>query len=184
VAAASGKRRYVALLRGINLGARNRVSMSRLREICETVGGEDVKTYIASGNVVLTSADSAAELARRLGRSIEKEFGIDIVVVVMTASELATLVRKNPFPSAKLGTLHVAFAANAIDKSAAARLAKLDFPPQKLLVCGRQIYFHLPNGYGRAHLPMEIDRIVGKKTTVRNWRTVVTLSDMASGAAA
>ena len=177
---ASNSRRYVALLRGINLGARNRVPMARLRELCVEQGCEDVTTYIASGNVVLSSWKEPDELATTLERAIEKEFGHDVAVVVLTASEMAAVVKSNPFPNAAPGTLHVAFLAKPIDKSAVERLEKLSFPPEELAVLGRQIYLHLPNGYGRAKLPTAMDRIVGKQATVRNWRTVATLSEMAS----
>jgi uncharacterized protein (DUF1697 family) len=165
-------------LRGINLGARNRVPMARLRELCAEEGGEDVQTYIASGNVVLTSPDSADVLARRLERAIEREFGHDVSVVVLTAAEMAAVVKRNPFPKAAPGTLHVAFAAKPFAKAEVARLHTLDSPPEELRVERRQVYLHLPNGYGRASLPNEVARIVGKQTTVRNWRTVEALDKL------
>ena len=173
------KSRYVALLRGINLGPRNRVPMARLREVCEEQGCEDVRTYIASGNVVVSYSEGKEKLARSLEKAIETEFGHDVAVVVLTAREMAAVAKNNPYPEAKPGTLHVAFAAKPIGKPEAERLRALNFPPEELTVRGRQIYFHLPNGYGRASLPTQIDRIVSKTTTVRNWRTVQTLSDMA-----
>jgi uncharacterized protein (DUF1697 family) len=175
----AGGRRYVALLRGINLAARNRVSMARLRKICEQQGGTDVRTYIASGNVVLTSSLAASTLRPKLEKAIETEFHINILVVVLTAQELADAVKRNPFPKAEPGTLHVAFAANPIAKADVDRLHGLDFPPEEVAVRGDQIYFHLPNGYGRARLPKEVDR-VKVKTTVRNWRTVTALLEMAT----
>ena len=173
------KKHYVALLRGINLGSRNRVPMARLREICEAAGCEQVRTYIASGNVVLKSAEAGDVLARRLERAIESEFGINVAVVVLTAAQLADVVKRNPFGNAEQGTLHVAFAAKPISSDDATRLKRLSFPPEELVVAARHIYFHLPHGYGRAALPGEIDRICGKTTTVRNWRTVVALKEMA-----
>jgi uncharacterized protein (DUF1697 family) len=178
--ASQGKRRYVCLLRGINLGARNRVPMSRLRQICEAEGCEEVQTYIASGNVVLTSSLSPAIIGRRLERAIETEFRINIKVAVFTEAQLTAVVKNNPFPDAEPGTVHVAFAAQPITKAQIERLRRLHLPPEELGVRGRHIYFHLPNGYGRARLPTEIDRVVGKATTVRNWRTVLALNEMAS----
>jgi uncharacterized protein (DUF1697 family) len=172
--------RYVALLRGINLGARNRVPMARLRELCEASGATNARTYIASGNVVLNSQHAAYTVASNLERAIESEFGISIAVVVLTAAEVATVVKRNPFPKAALKTLYVAFAAKPISRTATAELEALDFSPDELAVRGRQIYMHLPNGYGRARLPVEMDRRAGQPITVRNWRTVTTLTDLAS----
>ena len=137
-------------------------------------------TYIASGNVVVSYAGGADKLARSLEKAIETEFGHDVAIVVLTARQMAAVVKRNPFPNAKPGTLYVAFAGKPIAKPESARLRALESPSEELTVRGRQIYFHLPNGYGRASLPTQIDRIVGKTTTVRNWRTVQTLSDMAA----
>lgn len=172
--------RYVALLRGINLGARNRVPMARLRELCEASGATNARTYIASGNVVLDSQHAAQTVASQLERAIESEFGISIVVVVLTAAEIATVVKRNPFPNASSNSLYVAFAAKPISRSAITDLEALDFPPDELAVRGHQIYMHLPNGYGRGRLPVEMDRRAGQPITVRNWRTVTTLRDLAA----
>jgi uncharacterized protein (DUF1697 family) len=154
--------------------------MVRLRELCAQLGCEDVSTYIASGNVVLTSDQSADELARALERGIEREFGLDVAVVVLTAAELAVVVEKNPFPDADPAALQVAFAAKPMASADVDRLRKLDLPPEELVVRGRQLYLHMPSGQVR-RLSAAIDRIVGKQITVRNWRTVETLSAMAVG---
>ncbi len=110
---------------------------------------------------------------------IEAEFGISIIVVVLTAAELATVIAKNPYKKAEPGTLHAAFAPTDFTKADVDRLRKLDFPPEELAVIGRQIYYHLPNGYGNAQLPREIDR-AKLKVTARNWRTVLALNEMAA----
>jgi uncharacterized protein (DUF1697 family) len=153
--------------------------MARLREACEATGGTNVRTYIASGNVVLDSELSAAALRERMEHDIKEHFGISIIVVVLTAAELAAVVAKNPFKKAEPGTLHAAFAPNDFVKADVDRLRKLDFPPEELAVIGRQIYYHLPNGYGNAQLPREIDR-AKLKVTARNWRTVLALQEMAA----
>jgi uncharacterized protein (DUF1697 family) len=153
--------------------------MARLREVCEAAGATNVRTYIASGNVVLDSDLSTAALRERMEHDIETEFGISIIVVVLTAAELATAIAKNPYKKAEPGTLHAAFAPNDLAKADVDRLRKLDFPPDELAVIGRQIYYHLPNGYGNAQLPREIDR-AKLKVTARNWRTVLALNEMAA----
>jgi uncharacterized protein (DUF1697 family) len=153
--------------------------MAQLRDACEAVGATNVRTYIASGNVVLDSELSVAALRERMEHDIKAEFGISIIVVVLTAAELAAVVAKNPYKNAEPGTLHAAFAPADFAKSDVDRLRKLDFPPEELAVIGRQIYYHLPNGYGNAQLPKEIDR-AKLKVTARNWRTVLALNEMAA----
>lgn len=153
--------------------------MPRLRELCAELGCEEVTTYIASGNVLLRSDDPAEQLARRLERAIDGEFGFHVAVVVLTAAELSSVVAGNPFANADRDALQVAFAADPFSKADAGRLRKLDLPPEQLVVRERQLYLHMPSRHVR-RLPAAIDRIVGKQITVRNWRTVETLSTMAA----
>lgn len=172
-------RRYIALLRGINLGARNRVPMARLREICEEAGCSDVKTYIASGNIVCTSSFPAETLRHRLEAAIDKEFSISIAVVVMTAPQLAAVIKRNPFPDAEPTALYVAFASGPIGETDTDRLEQVDFRPEEIAVRGNLVYLLMPTGYGRSHLAAEVSR-VKVPTTVRNWRTVTALNEMAT----
>ena len=89
--------RQIALLRGINIGANKRVPMPRLRELLTEHGYEDVKTYVASGNVVLTSRSSPRKLEKELEKLIEDEWGFDVAVIVRTRDELADVVEREPF---------------------------------------------------------------------------------------
>src|SRR5918911_4401192 len=88
--------KHIVLLRGINIGSRNRIAMPALREALEEDGFGDVKTYVQSGNVVLTSRAAPATVARKVERLIADRFGLDIDVVVRTRDELAEVVRRNP----------------------------------------------------------------------------------------
>jgi uncharacterized protein (DUF1697 family) len=107
--------RYVALLRGINLGARNKLAMADLRTLVTELGAEDVETYVQSGNVVFTSGSSAATLKRQIEERIRRDHGHEIAVLLRTRAELAKLVAGNPFPRAGKdpATLHVTFLADA-----------------------------------------------------------------------
>ena len=88
--------RYVAFLRGINLGSTHKVSMPRLRELAEGLGYTDVVTYINSGNLVLTATDAAATIEQRLTKAIADELGLKVDVAVRTPTRLATIVAQNP----------------------------------------------------------------------------------------
>jgi uncharacterized protein (DUF1697 family) len=91
--------RHVALLRGINVGGRNRVAMAHLREVVLDLGHTDVATYIQSGNVVFTSEEAdTATIAAALERAIAEHLGVRPTVVVLTCAELARVVADNPFP--------------------------------------------------------------------------------------
>lgn len=98
--------------------------------------------------------------------------------MVLTAQQLAAVIKRNPFPGAQSGNLYVAFAAGPISKPDVDRLAKRDFRPEELAVRGRLVYLHMPTGYGRSGLAAEASR-VKVPTTVRNWRTIGALNEMA-----
>lgn len=88
--------RYVALLRGVNVGGKNRVPMADLREVFETAGHAEVSSYIASGNVLFSSAESATALEQSLEKAIEARFGFAIVVVVVSHTQLRRVVERAP----------------------------------------------------------------------------------------
>ena len=172
---------FVALLRGINVGGKAKVPMAALRDVCASVGCEDVKTYIQSGNVVLTSKLTADKLRAALEEAIAKEFGFNPAVMIRTAKELAAAVDKNPYAGADDKTVHVGFLHAAPNAATKKCLGALDCAPEELTVVGRDIYLHLPDGMGRAALPVQMERCLRPtQVTVRNWRTVTKLAELAT----
>ncbi len=172
--------RYIALLRGINVGGHNKVPMAALRDTCESIGCTDVATYIQSGNVVLTSPLDAGKLRATLESAIAEQIGVSPVVVIRTDKQLAGVVAGNPFPEANPDHLHVAFLGETPDPRQVAALADLNYPPEEVAVLGDNAYFHLPNGLGRAKIPELFGRRVKTPATVRNWRTVNKLLQMSA----
>lgn len=180
MSSSSAARRYVVLLRGINVGGHTKVAMAKLRATCESIGCTDVATYIQSGNVVLTSSLGATKLRMALEAAIADQLGVSPAVVVRKRADLTKVVAGNPFPKANTATVHVAFLTDGPDKETTSALKKLDSQPEELNVCGAEIYLHLPNGVGRAKLPVALGRLLPAGATIRNWRTVTTLRDMLS----
>lgn len=169
--------RYVALLRGINVGGRTTVPMAALRETCESVGCTDVATYIQSGNVVLDSPLTPAKLRAALESAIAERFDVAPAVMIRTPAQIADVLESNPFPEADTGHLHVGFHSEPPDPTS---VADLENPPEQLAVLGTETYFLLPNGIGRAKLPVLYGRRVRIPITVRNWRTVTKLGEMSA----
>ena len=172
---------YVALLRGINVGGKAKIPMAALRDTCAAAGCEDVVTYIQSGNVVLKSKLSADKLRTALEEAIAKEFGFNPAVMIRTAKELAAILEGNPYAGADEKSLHVGFLHAAPNAATKKCLAEIDCAPEELTVAGRDVYLHLPNGIGRAALPVQLDRCLRPaQITVRNWRTVTKLVELSS----
>jgi uncharacterized protein (DUF1697 family) len=180
--ARSSLKKYVALLRGINLGARNKVSMQDLRALFADLGAEDVATYVQSGNVVFRSADSPGKLTDAIEKRIRRDLSLDVTVLVRTQRQLAKLVAANPFADdvSDPTKLHVTFLA---DKPDQARVRKLDptlSEPDKLRVIGQEVYLHCPSGYGRSKLSNAyFEKQLDVRATTRNWRTVTKLAELA-----
>jgi uncharacterized protein (DUF1697 family) len=173
---------YVALLRGINVGGKAMVPMADLRETCASMGCEDVVTYIQSGNVVLRSPLRADKLQAALGAAIGERFGFEPAVMIRTAEEMAAVVARNPHPGADEKHLHVGFLHAAPDTATEGCLGTIDCAPEQVAVVGRELYLHLPNGMGRAALPVKMERCLRPTpVTVRNWRTVTKLVELTNG---
>jgi uncharacterized protein (DUF1697 family) len=172
---------YVALLRGINVGGKAMVPMAALRETCASVGCEDVVTYIQSGNVVLRSPRRADKLQAALEAAIAERFGFEPAVMVRTGREMAAVVARNPFAGADEKHLHVGFLHGAPDRATEHCLGAIDCDPEQVTVVGRELYLHLPNGMGRAALPVKMERCLRPSpVTVRNWRTVTKLVELST----
>jgi uncharacterized protein (DUF1697 family) len=171
---------WVALLRGINLGGRNRVPMAELREVFEQAGCGGVRTYIQSGNVVFTSGRRQREaLARLLERAVEGAFGVVVPVVLRTSTEIAAVAGSHPF-GADTAHSYVSFLAADPDPAGADRLAAVA-GDDGLSVVGRDVFLRYPNGLQGAQLtgPL-LERHLGVPGTIRNWRTVVKLAELAA----
>ena len=172
---------YVVLLRGINVGGKTKVGMAALRQVCEAAGCEDVVTYIQSGNVVLKSKLGTEKLRTTLEAAFAAEFDCRPAVMVRTAREMAAVVDRNPYADADEKTIHVGFLQAAPDAATKKCLAAIDCAPEEVTVTGRDLYLHLPNGMGRAALPVQLERCLRPApVTVRNWRTVTKLVELSS----
>jgi uncharacterized protein (DUF1697 family) len=175
--------KQIVLLRGINVGGRNRVAMPALREALEAAGFEDVVTYVQSGNVVLTGGAKADAIAREVEAVIVGAFDLEVAVVVRTRAELAKVVRHDPLgelagDEAKL--YQVSFCAKAPDKEAVAKLAERAVDGERVLAHGREIYAWFPHGVGRSKLAAQLSgQKLGTVVTARNWTTVKKLLELA-----
>ena len=170
---------WIALLRAVNLGPRNRVPMAALRDLLEGAGYGSVRTYIASGNVLLTApTDDRAHLARELSRLVEDAFGVVTTAVLRTPGELVTVLSSHPFGDDTSRT-HVSFLAGTPGPDALARLAAADHGADRVHVAGADAFVHYPHGVQGARLTAaKLERLLGLQGTARNWRTVAALADL------
>jgi uncharacterized protein (DUF1697 family) len=170
--------RYIALLRAVNLGGHKKIAMPALRETLTAIGYTDVSTYLQSGNAVFTAPERdtiAAEIETRLAADL----GLTTEVIIRTADELHAVIEKNPLEVREPARFGVLF---LYDTPAPGRLDGFDpgdFAPDVVRVADRELYFDLPNGFGRAKLPLVIGRRLKVPATMRNWNTVTKLAELA-----
>jgi len=172
----------IVLLRGVNLGSTNRVPMPKLRAALEEAGFEDVATYVQSGNVVLSSGDSAPQVARKCERVIKQEFGLEIPVVVRTRAQLARIVKRNPL--GKAATNPKRYQVSFLEKKPTAalirKLEEVAAPAERIVAEGREIYAWHPEGVARSKLWAALaGKGLGVTATARNWTTVTKLLELA-----
>ncbi len=174
---------YVALLRGVNLGAHNKMSMADLRALFENLGAEDVATYVQSGNIVFKSADTAAALIEAIEKGIRRELGLTVTVLLRTRAQLSRLASGNPFAGRGRDpkALHVTFLAETPDRTSVRKLDPARSEPDEFRVVGQEVFLHCPNGYGRSKLTNAyFEKQLGVAATTRNWKTVTKLAELAS----
>jgi uncharacterized protein (DUF1697 family) len=173
---------WLALLRGVNVGGKNKLPMRELVALFEAEGCTDVVHYIQSGNVVFRAAPAlAARVGGAIAASIERQFGFSAPVITRSAAELHEAVERNPFllAGADVTTLHVGFLAEAPSPRAIAALDPARSPPDRFEVRGREIFLCLPNGVARSKLTNAyFDAKLATTSTFRNWRTLLTLLEM------
>jgi uncharacterized protein (DUF1697 family) len=166
----------VALLRGVNVGGKNKLSMRDLTDIFAAAGCENVRTFIQSGNVIFTASRKVSErVAAVVAEEISERFGYRTPVILRTVQELREVVSNNPFPQGE-ERLHVMFLKDRPSVERAAALDPNRSAPDAFIVRGADVYLHLPNGAGVSKLTNAwFDSKLTTTSTARNWRTVTKL---------
>ncbi len=170
---------HVALLRGINVGGRNRLPMKALVAVFEGLGYCDARTLIQSGNVVFRAPDGeSGAVAGRITREILARHGFEPVVVVLSASAFEDAVARNPFPTPAGKALHAYFLAGRPASPDLTRLAGLAADTERFELVGRVFYLLAPEGIGRSRLAPAVEAALGVAATARNWNTIMALAAM------
>ena len=183
---------HVALLRGINVGGKNKVPMAELRDVVTSLGHAGVTTYIQSGNVLFTtSEDDTAKLAAALEAAIAEAFGVRSPVVVLSREDLARVLDTNPHPEEPNPKLvHVVFLNAGLPQDlldrvkAAESAAAAKGSHDTITAAGDALFLHTPDGFGNSELAQSVFRVIsppakqkkaGVAATARNWSTATKL---------
>jgi uncharacterized protein (DUF1697 family) len=175
--------RWAALLRGINLGKRQ-LKSAELKGVVEGLGFTDVKTLLASGNVVFTApGTSAAALEAAIHDALAKATGLKSEIFVRGPNEMDAIVAANPFPEVakeRPSQLVVIFHRDAIDPAPLGELLESYDGPERVKATGRELFIDFPDGQGRSNLYPAMSKARPKLdpvNTARNWNTVLKIRD-------
>jgi len=170
------------MLRAVNVGRTSRIKMDPLRRVYETIGLEDVRTLLQSGNVVFRSRiEDRPQLVKRIGQEIERQLDLQVEVILRTLTEIASIVERGPVlsPRADMSKLLVMFLSSVPEAAAQAALAKWHKGPEMLEMRGPEIYLYYPNGIGRSKLSSAvIESKLDTSGTARNWNTLSKLLEV------
>jgi uncharacterized protein (DUF1697 family) len=195
---------YVALLRGINVGAHNRMKMQDLVSLFGGLGFENIKTYLQSGNVVFSSKAGthensgfrsgglkagnveAVSIRKAIESAISEHFGFDVTVIIRTIGEMIKTANENPFlkdASIQPDKLHVAFLSDAQAAEKISKLALRKDENERYSIERSEVYLYCPNGYGNTKMNnTAIEKLIGTLATTRNWNSVMALAELIQSA--
>ena len=174
----------ISMLRGVNVGAHNRIKMDALRAVYESLKLEDPRTHVQSGNVIFrTKEKNTAALAKKIENAFESKFGFRSEIVLRTVEELRKAIAASPFAGRRdvePGKLLVTFLAGDPGPDAHKALRSLKGHPEELHLLGRELYIYFPNGAGKSKLPWSSFAKLLKTTgTARNWNSVMKMLEIA-----
>lgn len=173
---------FVVLLRAVNVGGR-KVEMAKLRLVAEKAGFKDVRTYIASGNLLVSGTGKPEAVAAKLEAAIGKAFGIEVPVIVRTAPQWQAYAAGNPFPDAAPNRLYLALSQKTPDKGAAKTVLAKAVGGEEARLVGDGLWIRYPDGMGTTKVtPAQVDKAMGSSTTARNLNTVRKLAAMLGAA--
>jgi uncharacterized protein (DUF1697 family) len=178
----ASRQKYVALLRGVNLGSQRRVNMAALRTLLESHGHEDVRTYLQSGNVILTSSLTGPKLEQALEEQLLAGLGFGVDVLVRSGEELDAVLRRDPLRKIATDPTRylVTFLRAAPPQELVDRLSALQVSPERVVVDGRELFSWHPDGIGRSKLAkLLLPSALGISASARNRRVVGELAKLA-----
>ena len=179
--------KYISLLRGINVAGKKKIIMNDLKALYESLGFTDVMTYIQSGNVLFSTEVNTEIVINYIEEAISKQYGFDVPVQVREVSHLESIIKNCPFSELDLveeGTrVMVTFLDTLPTDENIEKLMTYVKEPERLVLLGREVYMHCPNGYGKTKLNNNfLENKLKVRATTRNWKSIIKLHGLGTTA--
>jgi uncharacterized protein (DUF1697 family) len=164
--------RWVALLRGVNVGGANKVPMAALRDLAQGLGWQGAQTHLASGNLVFQADGAIGDLAASLRAAMARALGVDVAVLVLAADDLARMLASCPFVPDEGRQVHGFFLWSPAQIDDGLYTA-LKAPDEVLVMADGVLWLHAPAGIGRSRLAEKLHKVIpGAQMTGRNLNTI------------
>ena len=175
---------YISMLRGINVSGQKLIKMDALKKGYESLGFEEVFTYLQSGNVVFKSDEcDTALLAQRLTDKIKEVFGFDVAVIVKTVSEFQSIIDNNPYVrdlDKDVSGIYITFLSSKPEKVDISAIESKRQADEEADIFNEAVYLYCPSGYGKTKLTNNfLENKLKVVATTRNWKTVSALLEIA-----
>ncbi len=178
---------YAALLRGINVGGKNKIKMTDLKRMFEEMGCTQVETYIQSGNVIFESDLRTAEVKTAVEQEIEKNFGFAIDVIIRTGEELVQILKNCPFTEQEIKiaeelnqegeSMYIAFLSEVPKAENLKKLEVYTGEADRYFIRNKDLYLLFSHSIRNSKLAVNLQKLK-VANTVRNWKTMQKLCDM------
>lgn len=176
-------KKYIALLRGINVSGQKKILMSDLKILMLELNFENIHIYIQSGNIIFDFIDVNFKiLENQISEKIKLKFGFDVVIIVKTPSDIESAITKNPFlkdVTKELNKIYVVFLSEKPAFNDINLLDNIDYSPEEFIIDDNIIYFYAPFGAGNSKLSTHFfEKKLNVNATARNWNTVNKLLEL------
>ena len=174
--------KFVAILRGINVGGRRKLPMIELKELFHKLGYSEVKTYIQSGNVIFNAEAEEEEISNAVENAIFEAYNFEVPVICRTAEEFQQSISQNPFyedAAVEVERLHLTFLKQLPEQKQLEKLKEYNFYPDEFLVREKNIFIYCSGKYSDSKLSNSFfENKLKVPATTRNWKTVLKLAEL------
>ena len=174
--------KYIAILRGINVGGKRKILMADLKELFIEIGFADIQTYIQSGNIIFNTKrkDDNIELANKIEQSIAKNYDFKVPVIVRNVEELNEAISNNPFfEKNDIERLHLTFLKEVPETEKLDKIKTYDYSPDKFEIKDKNVFVYCSGKYSDSKLTNKFfESKLKVLATTRNWKTVLKLLEL------
>jgi len=173
--------KFIALLRGINVAGQKKIKMEDLRNQLEKLDYTNIKTYIQSGNIVFDCKNMDTKtIETQIKTLIKEHFGYDVPTLVRLGTEINDIISNNPYQDVNHKSLYVTLLDSIPFKENIDLLESYNYDGEEYKILGKNIYFYVPKGYGKAKMDNNFfEKKLKTSATTRNWNTINKLAEMA-----